>query len=1094
MKCALLLTANLALLLSVPGNLQARPRDGAQVLLRLGDSTAHDRLASPGVLGAAAQDTVYFGGTFWNADSSRWEAIRDSVWTFDTGVGSSFNHNLPDVNPYKDPSLHATMEGWFGIDRTFSDITYFRRLGVSDFPVGSACVGAPAGLGGDYSLWAGVLPQEAEALCYAAGQGYGNGWHVCRQHTFSYGSGPVTLDFDYVAETEEGFDFGRVQVDTSGQGDLVWVLEYTGTMSGHESRTLTPGVELPSSPGDIVIRFCVDSDAVWSDEDGANPTTCGAFAVDNVAVTGGGIDYSTDFESDDGGWTLTPPQPGVGGDWTNLADLANLPAPYVACTCDVSDSVLVMFDNNSGHPFYQNNLAVSPWIDLKRAGLDTAPGKLLAFDIYSELPLLNYILRQDYVRWYPQTCPFTGKSITSDFRTTGMFFFEGGIPACSGPGSRLGSDVIEDFSTVIPPTAEQVQIAFNVLTFCQFFGNCSGQSNTTPWFDNVRLGVYGTPGAPLLAVRASFLPQDAFPEDGSLRPTATGRVDCRLPKGLYDPKALGDTMVVEGAQGGAEVRVQFSVVPGPGTNPTALNTWLGSQAFEIHREGLDWYSARMDTAENASVPQVGYWMTAYHEDDPNFSGKDTDRDPSDLDPNGAATRLRNDIFPDHLFTPGTRLNLFYKARYEGGSSWYTVPDTTGGHYLEMEILPSSMAPDTSFNCVLYVDHDDGSDAQGFIEAGLASVLPGESANFEGTAWDRWDVGATTGDVEPSFGRPLNADYGATVTQALGYQTIIWNSGSHATLALNDSDADVLIPWLSLQDFSGNSFYASGDGFATSPSRSGQTRAATFLEDYLGVLPVCSGYQSPDCPIGKPRDTASCLELDPVVGAVVSTRPLAGTETAEGNGCPENRLFDVLAPNPALSGAVGEEEYVGNSSAQYASISNDVDNGPGNSAYRSVVDGVSLHLRRDAADCQYLPAGPISAIPERLTEVLTWFGSMNPAQACYNRTAGVGTMPGGDEPARTALLHVSPNPLSAGGRGHIRFTLSRQGRAVVTIFDLQGRRVRTVFDGTGAAGENEAVWDGRDASGRAVGSGVYFYRLNAEGKQFSQKLVVLEAGR
>ena len=32
-----------------------------------------------GVLGAAAgPDTVYFGGTFWNADSSRWQALRDS--------------------------------------------------------------------------------------------------------------------------------------------------------------------------------------------------------------------------------------------------------------------------------------------------------------------------------------------------------------------------------------------------------------------------------------------------------------------------------------------------------------------------------------------------------------------------------------------------------------------------------------------------------------------------------------------------------------------------------------------------------------------------------------------------------------------------------------------------------------------------------------------------------------------------------------------------------------------------------------------------------------------------------------------------------
>ena len=39
-------------------------------------------------------------------------AIEDSVWTFDSGVGSHFNHNDPHVNPFKDPALHAYMEGW----------------------------------------------------------------------------------------------------------------------------------------------------------------------------------------------------------------------------------------------------------------------------------------------------------------------------------------------------------------------------------------------------------------------------------------------------------------------------------------------------------------------------------------------------------------------------------------------------------------------------------------------------------------------------------------------------------------------------------------------------------------------------------------------------------------------------------------------------------------------------------------------------------------------------------------------------------------------------------------------------------------------
>ena len=40
-----------------------------------------------GELTASFYDTVYYGGTTWAPDSMRWEALRDSVWTFDTKAG-----------------------------------------------------------------------------------------------------------------------------------------------------------------------------------------------------------------------------------------------------------------------------------------------------------------------------------------------------------------------------------------------------------------------------------------------------------------------------------------------------------------------------------------------------------------------------------------------------------------------------------------------------------------------------------------------------------------------------------------------------------------------------------------------------------------------------------------------------------------------------------------------------------------------------------------------------------------------------------------------------------------------------------------------
>ena len=86
----------------------------------------------------------------------------------------------------------------------------------------------------------------------------------------------------------------------------------------------------------------------------------------------------------------------------------------------------------------------------------------------------------------------------------------------------------------------------------------------------------------------------------------------------------------------------------------------------------------------------------------------------------------------------------------------------------------------------------------------------------------------------------------------------------------------------------------------------------------------------------------------------------------------------------------------------------------------------------------------------------------------------------------ALSPVRPNPAS--GAAHLRFTLPREGRVTLRIYGLRGELVRTVVDGERAAGANDAAWDGRDQSGRVVGSGAYFVRLEAAGRALTQRMV------
>ncbi len=79
----------------------------------------------------------------------------------------------------------------------------------------------------------------------------------------------------------------------------------------------------------------------------------------------------------------------------------------------------------------------------------------------------------------------------------------------------------------------------------------------------------------------------------------------------------------------------------------------------------------------------------------------------------------------------------------------------------------------------------------------------------------------------------------------------------------------------------------------------------------------------------------------------------------------------------------------------------------------------------------------------------------------------------------ATLSAAPNPFNP--RTTLHFTLAQAGPVRLTIHDLTGRKVAVLVDGDLPAGGHAAPWNGRDAGGRAVASGVYLARLvTAEG--------------
>jgi len=86
------------------------------------------------------------------------------------------------------------------------------------------------------------------------------------------------------------------------------------------------------------------------------------------------------------------------------------------------------------------------------------------------------------------------------------------------------------------------------------------------------------------------------------------------------------------------------------------------------------------------------------------------------------------------------------------------------------------------------------------------------------------------------------------------------------------------------------------------------------------------------------------------------------------------------------------------------------------------------------------------------------------------------MPERGIPKAFGLHQNSPNPFNPSTA--IRFELTAGTPVQLKIFDVSGALVTTLLDQPLPAGFHEAAWSGRDAQGRAVPSGVYFYRITA----------------
>ena len=87
------------------------------------------------------------------------------------------------------------------------------------------------------------------------------------------------------------------------------------------------------------------------------------------------------------------------------------------------------------------------------------------------------------------------------------------------------------------------------------------------------------------------------------------------------------------------------------------------------------------------------------------------------------------------------------------------------------------------------------------------------------------------------------------------------------------------------------------------------------------------------------------------------------------------------------------------------------------------------------------------------------------------------------------LHANfPNPFNPSTT--IAYDLVQAGEVALDVYDTLGQRVARLFAGSQAAGNYSVSWDGRDAQGNVVSSGIYFYRLTMNGQLSESRVMTL----
>ena len=962
-----------------------------------------------------------------------------------------------------------------------------------------------AGMGGIAGN-AATLGYSGSNCCIDA-DGYDNDWYEAIRLPYV---GTATLSFDYLVDSEAGFDYLQVETDSAcaSLARVDYDVDPASTAAAYRTVVFSAdGLDLAGAvaglgltafgPGTHCVYIAFFSDSGVSPCDGGLglpvPSTLGrALVVDNLELTDAGGTTSQDFEG--------PVDPGLFvelhdttpfGEWARLYRHItdnDTCTENTTCAWLWTDHTTPTIANDASMAFAPNGYVVRNWLD----DIIVSPWVSLP-----SMPLpVETVLR--FRRFAGN--PFNSGRIVAGWSVRGRRVV-GGQTCVSAWGHAFSFNSLNTFrwltttaamSASFAPGSEAIQIRHRVVDRQWIAGSgppSPYRPGPGPFVDDFRIGqilVYGPVLSEGLDARSQA--QDCFPTEihpgiapgtgEHHRPTTDRFGTCAfsaggdLGSGIWQNIITGDSVTVSVqdvrmAGGITAVEWHGAIVAGPHAGKAPAPYVVGSSGF---------FAVSADSARtwNGQVVAGRFYVDL---DDTYFRGGDvlhscwlatdalggtTSNPPGLLGPPSSpedAERLTGGLF-EVSFLPAIDWAPPYLARIATDPHGDLAPTAA-------EIAGSSQA-----HCILYVNHHNARRRSGAINR-TRFMYTLDRLGYGYDVYDHSGMGNTNNHLG---GR-------ATVPQATGYSVIVYDAGDAAAGrpimpggSNNDTQKVDQAGWF----------------------RAWLAQAATSVAGRatLWVIGSNACEESPTLPLYN-QDMATVLVQ---TSQTAATNPMVLGQTAfafaTGSGpavvdftvgdraefvlatsCAGLRGYDGLAP-----AGTGVVTYRYANAAGATTDAGLVMNASPAGRWNTILQSHPWSHLYDPTGSPPTDPGPAHDLAAAILSAVTGCAPASPV--------GVPGAPTLDMPLRTLLYPNVPNPFNP--TTEIRFDLARGGAVTLQIFTVTGRLVCTLVDRPMPAGYGQrAIWNGLDATGAPVPTGVYWARLVAPDRVETRKMLLLQ---